>query len=267
MSTSTAPRHAVKPEWFEAIARRVSRRRFNGRKVDSAVLDRVEETCHFASEGRSARAVLVRSAPQSVFTGFIGSYGKVVDAPSLIAFVGSDDSLVDVGYVGESVILGATLEGLDTCWIAGSFSAQAAASIVDLAPGERVCAVTPLGYATETKSGAERLLTAVVKPRTRKPSAEIAPGSETWPEWAREATETVRIAPSGANGQPWRLRFEDGALVLAEAPGAYWTVPMDLGIAMLHAELGALRVGVSGEWETLSGPDVARFMPTTEVRP
>ena len=92
--------------------------------VDDALLDRIEETCRRASEGRRARAVLERSAPQGVFTGFIGSYGKVIGAPSLVAFVGADDSLADVGYVGESVILDATLAGLDTCWIAASFSAE-----------------------------------------------------------------------------------------------------------------------------------------------
>jgi nitroreductase len=261
MSTAAAPAAALKSEWFDAIASRVSRRSFDGRKVDSAVLDRVEETCRRVSEGRSARAVLVRNAPQSVFTGFVGSYGKVAGAPSLVAFVGSDDSLIELGFVGESVILDATLAGLDTCWIAGTFSAETAASVVDLAPGERVCAVTPLGYAKEAKSGAERLATAFMKPRARLAIAEIAPGCDSWPAWAREATEAVRLAPSGINKQPWRLRFEGGALVLGSAQGTYWTAPMDFGIAMLHAQLGALRAGIRGSWEALSGPDIARFTP------
>jgi hypothetical protein len=267
MPVATAPAHALKPEWFEAVDRRASRRLFDGRQVEAALLDRIEEACSFASDGQSAHAVLVRSAPQDVFTGFIGSYGKVSGAPSLVAFVGTGDSLIDVGYVGESVILDATLAGLDTCWIAGSFSASAAASIVDLAPGERVCAVTPLGYATEAKSGAERLAAAFVKPRKRLAIAEIAPGCDSWPIWARDAAEAVRLAPSGVNKQPWRLRFEGGALVLGSAHGTYWTAPMDFGIAMLHAGLGALHAGIGGAWQMLPGPDIARFTPAEEARP
>lgn len=262
MSTATAPLQAVRLEWFDAIARRVSRRRFDGRKVDSAVLDRVDETCRRVSEGRDGRAVLVRHAPQDIFTGFVGSYGRVIDAPSLVALVGSDESLIDVGYVGEAVILEATLAGLDTCWIAATFSATNVASIADLRPGERVCAVTPLGYATEAKSRSERLAASVLHSRSRLSTSEIAPGSDTWPEWAREAAEAVRVAPSGANRQPWRLRLEGDALVIAPAPKVYWTAPLDYGIAKLHAELGALHAGVSGGWEMLFGPDVARFSPT-----
>lgn len=266
MSTAAVPATALKSDWFGAIAARLSRRSFDGRAIDDALLDRIEETCRRASEGRRARAVLERSAPQGVFTGFIGSYGKVTGAPALVAFVGGDDSLADVGYVGESVILDATLAGLDTCWIAASFSAENAGAIVDLAPGERVCAVTPLGYAAEAKSGVERLATAFIKPRTRLAIAEVAPGCDSWPAWAREAAEAVRLAPSGVNKQPWRLRFEDGALVMGSALQTYWTAPMDFGIAMLHAELGALHTGVRGSWEMLSGPDVARFAPAEEAR-
>jgi hypothetical protein len=36
---------------------------------------------------------------------------------------------------------------------------------------------------------------------------------------------------------------------------------MDLGIAMLHAELGALHAGMSGKWDRSSGEVVARFLP------
>jgi hypothetical protein len=84
-----------------------------------------------------------------------------------------------------------------------------------------------------------------------------------WPAWAREAAEAVRLAPSGKNRQPWRLRMDDDALVLAfDADGAYWTAPIGCGIAALHAELGAWHAGVSGTWQRLIGSDIARFTPS-----
>jgi hypothetical protein len=262
MPTTTTVRPHLHAEWFDAIRRRISRRRFDGPQGDSSALDRIDETCHqLGTSATGARTVLVREAPQDVFTGFVGSYGKIVGAPSLVAFIGGDDSLIDVGYLGEAVILDATAAGLDTCWIAGSFSAAAAAGLVLLADGERVCAVTPLGHGAQKRSGAERLLSAIVKPRARLSLDEIAPGSSSWPGWAQEAAEAVRLGPSGANRQPWRLRMDGGSLLLRATPKAYWTAPMDLGIAMLHAELGALHAGVLGTWDMLSGDDVARFVP------
>ena len=266
MADTMPPRFPLDAEWFDAIARRVSRRRFDKRPVSTTCLNRLEERCDELSQAAgSTRAVLVRETPHDVFTGFIGSYGKISGAPSLVAFVGEDDASAGVGYLGEAVILDATLAGLSTCWIGGSFDAKSAGSVADLARGERVFAVTPIGHATEEFGTAERLAHAVIKSRSRLALGEIAPGNESWPSWAREAAEAVRLAPSGVNRQPWRLRVEDDALVLGESPKPYWTAPIDFGIAMLHAELGALHSGVVGRWEAASGTDVARFR--AEARP
>jgi hypothetical protein len=75
------------------------------------------------------------------------------------------------------------------------------------------------------------------------------------------AVEAARVAPSGANKQPWRFRLEGGTLVMGRAEKIYWTAPIDFGIAMLHVELGAEHAGVRGAWEHLAEPDVARFVP------
>jgi hypothetical protein len=104
-----------------------------------------------------------------------------------------------------------------------------------------------------------------VKSRTRIPLEVIAPGAASWPEWARAAAETVPLAPSGKNGQPWRLRLEGGTLVVAcKTDKPYWTAPFDCGIALLHVALGAMHAGIAGRWERLVLPDVARFVPDAQ---
>jgi hypothetical protein len=271
MPNITLPRFRIEPEWFDAIAVRASRRRFDGRPVDPAALERIGTVCRAVSEPseNAVRAVLVAARPDGVFTGLIGKYGAAISgAPAFAAFVGGSDWHVDLGYIGEAVILEATAAGVDTCWIAGSFDAAAASSHVDLAEGEQVRAVTPLGYGTRDVRGGERLLNAVVKPRGRFDLERIAPGAQSWPIWAREAAEAVRLAPSGKNRQPWRLRMDGEALILAlTTRGAYWTAPIDCGIAALHLELGAWHAGVSGTWQRLSGADIARFTPTLRPLP
>lgn len=263
MTSTSLPRFALEPAWYDAIAQRTSRRRFDGTPVRADAIEQISAACQLVSEPQDGvRAVLVDKAPDGVFTGLVGNYGAIVGATAFIAFVGPADSDVEIGYVGEAAILAATAAGIETCWIAGSFDRDAAGAFVELAEGEQVRAVTPLGHAPEQVRGGERLLHAFVRPRRRLDLEVIAPGVRQWPQWARAAAEAVRLAPSGVNRQPWRLRMDGEALVVScVAESRYWTARMDCGIACLHAELGAMHAGVSGAWAMLPEPDIARFTP------
>lgn len=266
MPLNTPLPHDVTAPWLDAIRSRISSRRYDGTPLAQPLLERLEQTCQrlTAPAGR-ARPVLLPQAPPEVFTGLIGSYGRVDGAPTLAAFVGREDAALEAGYVGEAVVLDATAVGIDSCWIAASFDAERAGRLVDLADGERVHAIAALGRATKSIGASERLIRAGVRARHRLPLDTIAPGHENWPAWALEAAAAVRLAPSGANKQPWRFHMDDEALVFTEADKTYWTARIDFGIAMLHAELGAAHAGVSGAWVVGNGVEVARFVPTSKA--
>ena len=259
------------PEWLAAVARRTSRRAFDGKPADSATLDALDAVCIGFRPFPDARAVLVRDPVVNVFTGALGSYGKVRNAPHVMLLIGDENAEFcdqHVGYVGEAAILEATVLGLDTCWVGGFFSAARTAQLVDLAPGERVFAVSPVGHAVGGLAFGERGMRRMAGSHARKTVAEIAPGAGSggWPEWAVAAVETARLAPSAINRQPWRFRFDAGALVIARDNGIEFprvSKRLDCGIAMLHAELGARATGAHGAWRDLSsGSDVARFVTT-----
>jgi hypothetical protein len=253
------------PAWYEAIKKRVSRRTFDGSAVLSAQLAGLESFPTTMAEAPGARLVFVESAPADLFKGIVGGYGSVRGAPSAAVFVADDCGEVSAGYLGEAFILHATTLDLDTCWLAGTFDRNVAGRVVgELTPTERVVAVTPVGHAVAQKSTVERLMGTVVQSRSRRAVEEIAPtlATEDWPAWAVVAVEAARRAPSGANRQPWRFRIEDGTLVLFGAEDAYWTAGLDHGIAMLHGQLGSEHAGVTGSWERLDPPDVARWVPT-----
>ncbi|MCX6363413.1 MAG: hypothetical protein NTW58_04450, partial [Actinobacteria bacterium] len=141
--------------------------------------------------------------------------------------------------------------------------------------GEHLVAVSPVGHPVERKQFVERMMSKAVRSAARRQVEEIAPDltrglgqagaggpmGAAWPDWAVAAVEAARVAPSGANKQPWRFRLEGGSLVMGRAGQTYWTAPIDFGIAMLHVELGAAHEGVHGAWEHLTEPDVARFVP------
>ena len=251
----------LNPDWYEAIDRRISRRRYTGEPIPADIARQLGEFCAEFRPSASARVVFVGHTPDGLFTGLVGSYGSVVGATSAALFVGRQGSETDVGYVGEAFILEATRLGLDTCWLAGAFSRKRAASLCELSPGERVPAIAAVGIAEEKQSFSERSTRSFVGASKRLPLEAIAPGASpgAWPGWAIAAVQAARKAPSGGNKQPWRFRLEDGALVLSCADHPYPTAKLDLGIAMLHAELGAEHAGVEGTWEKLVGSDVALY--------
>ena len=256
------------PAWLAAVALRRSRRAYDSRPVDPATLDALDAVCTRFRPHADARVVLVREPRVDVFTGFVGGYGKVKNAPHLLVFIGDERApFADqhVGYTGEAVVLEAAARELDTCWVAGFFRASLARSLVDLAPGERVFAVSPLGHGTTNLAFGERGMRSMAHSHRRRTVLQIAPSvSAGWPDWAVAAVETARIAPSAVNRQPWRFRFDAGALVIARDSGVETpkvTKRLDCGIAMLHAELGARASGASGAWRDLSiGLDVARYV-------
>ena len=263
-TTRALAANAIDPEWYDAIRTRTSRRRYDGAPVAPDILGKLHALTVRFRPSPAARIAVVDTAPPELFTGLVGSYGGVKGAPSAGLIIATEGGRVDAGYAGEALILEATRLGLGTCWLAGMFGKKRAQTLTDLAPGESVVAVTPIGRATEKLSGTERAMRGAARSSNRKPLEELAPGvtTESWPAWAMTALEAARLAPSGANGQPWRFRLEDGALVLSTAKGVYWTAPFDFGIAMLHVELGALKAGVAGAWEReLAEPDIARFVP------
>jgi nitroreductase len=259
-------------DWYDAIAVRRSRRRYSDRKIAAAALAALTDFTERFRLAPGARVELTEGGGD-VFTGLLdrfgGAYGRVEGAPWTAAFIGPKDSELQIGYVGEAFVLEATRLGLGTCWVAGMFDRKTAASLVKLHRGEHIFAVTPVGHPVEHKRVVERMMSTAVRSAARRQVEEIAPllmrtsghGRPAWPAWAVTAVEAARLAPSGANKQPWRFSLEHDALVLSRADHAYWTAPIDLGIAMLHVELGAAREGVHGAWERLEEPHVARFVP------
>ncbi len=266
-------------EWAAAIVVRRSTRTYDGRAAEPALLDGLETLAASLPGQDTARVAIVRDLPKDVFTGAIGSYGKVVGARSGLLVIGREDAPAvqeSAGYVGEALILEATAKGLDSCWVGGFFDRKVSERLVALAPRERVLAVSPLGHAEARTRATEKMLKRIVGAHKRRPPEEIAVGydEEAWPAWAAEGVRLARSAPSAVNRQPWQFRLEDdstptgsyagptGAVTLAATgKGHDGTVSrrLDCGIAMLHFEVGARLMGATGHWETLDPPDVARY--------
>lgn len=253
--------------WLKAIEIRQSWRSYNGKKIDAELLAGMAEMCADFQPFAGVRTELVDAPADHVFTGMIGSYGKITGAPAYLAFIGDTehpDIEGKVGYVGEGLILEATARGLNTCWVAGFFDPAEVEKDISLGAKERVFAVTPLGYAN-TPAFAERLTRRAVKARKRFPLDKIVPNltTESWPDWALTGLQAARLAPSAVNRQPWRFAYSNGEVIVSTDNGqdtVKVSKRLDCGIAMLHFELAALSKEIPGEWRFLSRPQVAKFI-------
>jgi len=255
-------------QWYKAIAIRRSRRQYDpSGPLPEELLLRLHSVCASFRPFACARAEVLPCPASNVFRGVVGSYGKVKGANSAIAFIGdaSDPEYqAEVGYTGEGIILEATAMGLSTCWVGGFFRPALVRQILRLGRDERVLAVTPVGFTPARLSAEETLMGGLARRDRRKPLESLVTGqnSRDWAEWVRISLTAARQAPSAMNRQPWGFRVEPDSITVSVRtmePQMTISKRLDCGIAMLHLEVAAMSAGVTGSWEWLKPPGVARF--------
>ena len=137
------------------------------------------------------------------------------------------------------------------------------------AENEVMPCVSPLGYAADKMSLRETMMRRGIKADIRYDFDKLFfEGSFDNPLKAENAgdlrlpLEMVRLGPSAANGQPWRIVvcgnkahfYEKRSKALS---GAGWDVQkIDMGIALCHFELGAAECGIHPVWE-IADPDIS----------
>jgi nitroreductase len=243
--------------WNDAIDERHSVRSYQKRPVREEALQSIEGLLRgFSPLCRHARGHLVVQNASRLFTGFLGPFGKISNAPAAVVFAGEfhlPRYMEAVGYLGEGIVLEATSLGLGTCWIAGSFSRDRTLARIRLNPGWKVVAVTPLGYESRHTTLGDMALKALAKSDSRKPLSEIVTGlpRPRWPRGLKGALEAAQWAPSARNAQPWRFRVDRDGVALSTDSGDVNLDSMkrlDCGIAMLHFEVACCAAGIRGSW-------------------
>ena len=135
------------------------------------------------------------------------------------------------GYYGERLVLLAQQLGLNTCWVAMSYSKIKTAFVVD--KGEKLCIVIVLGYG-ETQG----------IPHKSKSFEEVAKSDVPVPDWFKNGVKAALLAPTAMNQQKFVFTLQ-GNQVSAKAGMGFYT-KLDLGIVKYHFEVGA--AGEPFEW-------------------
>lgn len=214
-------------ELMDAIRERHAVRSYQEKAIEGEVKRELLSYMEQCNRESGLHMQLVLEEPQA-FDGFMAHYGKFSGVKNYIAMVGKrgKDLEETCGYYGEKVVLKAQELGLNTCWVAMTYSKIRGAFQIN--SGEKLCLVIAIGYGTTPGTGH----------KTKSPEA-VMRAADPVPEWFRRGIEAALLAPTALNQQKFLFTL-DGNTVTAKA-GIGFCTKTDLGIVKYHFELGAGR--------------------------
>ena len=209
----------------EAMAARHSVRQYKNKPLTPEIIAALQAEVEACNRDGGLHIQLVTNEPKA-FDSFMAHYGKFSGVSNYFALAGQKGPELDekCGYYGERLVLKAQQLGLNTCWVAMTYSKGKA--VFSTAPGEKLCIVIALGYG-ENQGIAHK----------SKPFEKIASAEGQIPSWFRSGAEAALLAPTAMNQQKFKFELH-GSQVTAKAGLGFYS-KIDLGIAKYHFEIGA----------------------------
>lgn len=209
----------------EAMKARHSVRQYKNQPIGEETISALQAEIDACNKEGGLHIQLVQDEPKA-FDSFMAHYGKFSGVTNYIAMIGRRDSALDekCGYFGERLVLKAQELGLNTCWVAMTYSKIKTAFTVG--KGEKLCVVIALGYG-ETQG----------IPHKSKAISEVSKSEGVMPDWFKNGMEAALLAPTAMNQQKF-LFTPNGSKVSVKAGKGFYT-KLDLGIVKYHFEIGA----------------------------
>lgn len=209
----------------EAAAARHSVRQYESKPLGTDVINALNDEIEKCNREGGLHIQLVTNETKA-FEGTMAHYGKFSGVENYIALVGVKSPQLEekCGYYGERLVLLAQQLGLNTCWVALTFTKVKGA--YTLAKGEKLALVISVGYGK----------TQGVQHRS-KSIDDVCKCSGEMPEWFRAGVEAALLAPTAMNQQKFTITLEGDSATFAAGSGFYTKI--DLGIVKYHFELAA----------------------------
>lgn len=112
---------------YEAIKSRHSVRSYFDQSIPNDIISQLNDEIEVCNRESGLHIQLVTDEPEAV-SGFMAHYGKFSGVRNYIALIGRKASDLDekLGYYGERIAVKAQQFGLNTCWVAMTFSKKKA---------------------------------------------------------------------------------------------------------------------------------------------
>lgn len=218
---------------MEAMKARHSVRQYKSQPISAETVSALQEEIDAYNRESGLNIQLVVNEPKA-FDGFMAHYGKFCGVTNYLALIGQKGSGLDeaCGYYGERLVLKAQELGLNTCWVAMTYSKIKTAFTVR--QGEKLCAVISIGYG-ETQG----------IPHKSKSISEVSKVEGQMPDWFKNGIEAALLAPTAMNQQKFMFSLNRGKVSVKAGRGFY--TKLDLGIVKYHFAIGAGKDNF--EWE------------------
>lgn len=210
---------------IEAMNLRHSVRQYIDKPLEDDVISALRKEIDEINKESGMHIQLVTNEPRA-FDSFMAHYGKFSGVKNYIALIGKKGSDLDekCGYYGERLVLLAQQLGLNSCWVAMTYSKIKSA--YKIANGEKLCVVIALGYG-KTQGAAHK----------SKPMEKVINVNGSVSQWFKNGVKAALLAPTAMNQQKFILSL-NGNKVSAKAGRAFYS-KVDLGIVKYHFEVGA----------------------------
>ena len=210
---------------MEAMNARHSVRQYENKPIEKSALEAMRSEVEACNREGGLHIQLVTDESKA-FDSFMAHYGKFSGITNYIALIGpkGKDLEEKCGYYGERLVLKAQQLGLNTCWVAMTYSKVPSA--FQISTGEKLTVVISLGYGKNRG----------VAHKSKEISA-VSNVSSTTPDWFRSGVEAALLAPTAMNQQKFTFTYADGKVSAKAGMGFYSKI--DLGIAKYHFELAS----------------------------
>ena len=210
---------------MEAMRTRHSVRQYEKKPLTKEIISELQAEIEACNQESGLHIQLVTDEPRA-FDGFMAHYGKFDGVTNYIAMIGKKGSALEetCGYYGERLVLKAQQMGLNTCWVAMTYSKIKTAFQIDA--GEKLCLVISIGYG-QTQG----------VPHQSKPRESVMKAVSNPPAWFLQGIDAALLAPTAMNQQKFTFSLQ-GNTVSAKAGIGFYS-KIDLGIAKYHFEVGA----------------------------
>ena len=132
-------------EIMEAMKQRHSVRQYTDQRIEKEAAEKLQREIDACNKESGLHIQLVTGEPKA-FDGFMAHYGKFSGVKNYIALIGKKGPKLEetCGYYGERLVLLAQQLGLNSCWVAMTYSKIKGAYEVKV--GEKLCCVISIGY-------------------------------------------------------------------------------------------------------------------------
>lgn len=209
----------------EALFARHSVRQYEDKPIDEETINKLEVFIGEINLDSGLHIQLVKNEPKA-FSSTLAHYGNFSGVNNYIAVVGkkSDRLEEDAGYYGQKIVLYAQTLGLNTCWVALTYSKVPSAFKID--QGEKIVIVISIGYGVDQG-----------KERSSKKPEDVSNLESDSPEWFKDGITAALLAPTAINQQKFKLLLIDDKVKAKSGMG--FNTKIDLGIVKYNFEVGS----------------------------